>query len=151
LGQISKNYTTFYPKRCHKALKSMSLGSGIRNKSFPDPGVKKAPDPGSGSAKLESGIRSGSMWQGARLPCLWNPSELLCRLPSGDISRTVGADSGLKASRSCRAFSFSQSCHNNITVYVKVRYCTRCIRYGTVSIDLYGSGKTKIFKQTQVL
>jgi hypothetical protein len=30
----------------------MSLGSGIRNKPIPDPGVKKAPDPGSGSATL---------------------------------------------------------------------------------------------------
>ncbi len=30
----------------------MGLGSGIREKPIPDPGVKKAPDPGSGSAKL---------------------------------------------------------------------------------------------------
>jgi hypothetical protein len=30
----------------------MSLGSGIRKKPIPDPGVKKAPDPGSGSATL---------------------------------------------------------------------------------------------------
>jgi hypothetical protein len=38
----------------------MGLGSGIRDPGFgknlfwiPDPGVKKAPDPGSGSATLE--------------------------------------------------------------------------------------------------
>jgi hypothetical protein len=30
----------------------MDLGSGIRKKPIPDPGVKKAPDPGSGSATL---------------------------------------------------------------------------------------------------
>ncbi len=47
LGQISKNYRTFYPKNCHQAPENMSLGSRI-----PDPGVKKAPDPGSGSATL---------------------------------------------------------------------------------------------------
>jgi hypothetical protein len=31
----------------------MGLGSGIRKKPIPDPGVKKAPDPGSGSATLQ--------------------------------------------------------------------------------------------------
>ncbi len=30
----------------------MGLGSGIREKPIPDPGVKKAQDPGSGSATL---------------------------------------------------------------------------------------------------
>jgi hypothetical protein len=30
------------------ALKYMGFGSGIRKKPIPDPGVKKAPDPGSG-------------------------------------------------------------------------------------------------------
>jgi hypothetical protein len=59
MGQFSKNYRTFYPKNCHKALKNMDLGSGIRDPGsgknlfrIPDPGVKKAPDPGSGSATL---------------------------------------------------------------------------------------------------
>jgi hypothetical protein len=61
LGQFSKNYRTFYPKNCQKALKYMVLGSGIRKKPIPDPGsripdpgVKKhpIPDPGSGSATL---------------------------------------------------------------------------------------------------
>jgi hypothetical protein len=30
----------------------MGLGSGIRKRPIPDPGAKKAPDPGSGSATL---------------------------------------------------------------------------------------------------
>jgi hypothetical protein len=45
--QFSKNYRTSYPKNCQQALKNMGLGSGIRKQPFPDPGVKKAPDPGS--------------------------------------------------------------------------------------------------------
>jgi hypothetical protein len=60
---FTKNYCNFYPKNCHKALKNMGLGSGIRDprprirdpeKTFliPDPGVKNSPDPGSGSATL---------------------------------------------------------------------------------------------------
>jgi hypothetical protein len=54
LGQFSKKYRTFYQKNCQKALKNTVLGSGIRKKPIriPDPGVKKAPDPGSGSATL---------------------------------------------------------------------------------------------------
>ncbi len=72
---FSKNYRTyrtFYPENCHKALKNMGLGSGIRvprsgkNLSqIPDPGVKKAPDPGSripdpgsGSATLSASLCS---------------------------------------------------------------------------------------------
>ncbi len=35
----------------------MGWGSGIRKKPIPDPGVKKAPDPRSGSATLLSCIR----------------------------------------------------------------------------------------------
>jgi hypothetical protein len=45
---LTKNYSTFYPKICHYALKNNGLGSGIRDsglkKPIPDPGVKKAPD-----------------------------------------------------------------------------------------------------------
>jgi hypothetical protein len=61
LAQFSKNYRTFYSKNCHYALKNMGLGSEIRDPGSgknlfripdPDPGVKKAPDPGSGSATL---------------------------------------------------------------------------------------------------
>jgi hypothetical protein len=42
-----------------KIVKNMGLGCGIRKKPIPDPGIKKAPDPGSGSATLGSrlGIR----------------------------------------------------------------------------------------------
>ncbi len=49
----------FYPKNTQYTLKYMGLGSGIRDPGsgknlfrIPDPGVKKAPDPGSGSATL---------------------------------------------------------------------------------------------------
>jgi hypothetical protein len=60
LGQFSKNYRTFYPKICHLALKNMGLGSGILRNLFripdPVPGVKKAPDPGSGSATLHFSV-----------------------------------------------------------------------------------------------
>jgi hypothetical protein len=44
----------------------MGLGSGIRDPGsgknlfqIPDPGVKKAPDPGSGSATLSVSVKSG--------------------------------------------------------------------------------------------
>jgi hypothetical protein len=57
-GQIfSKNYRTFYPKKL--SLSSQKYGFGIRDPGsgknlfkIPDPGVKKAPDPRSGSATL---------------------------------------------------------------------------------------------------
>jgi hypothetical protein len=54
LGQFSKNYRTFYPKKCHQALKNMGLGSGIREKPIPvpRPRVKKAPDPRSATLLL---------------------------------------------------------------------------------------------------
>ncbi len=49
-------------KNCQKALKNMVLGSGIRDPGseknlfrIPDPGVKKEPYPGSGSALNQSG------------------------------------------------------------------------------------------------
>ncbi len=44
MGQFSKNFRSFNLKNCHKALKNMYLGSGIRNKPIPDPWI---PDPGS--------------------------------------------------------------------------------------------------------
>jgi hypothetical protein len=50
----------FTQKNVQYALKYMGLGSGIRDPGsgknlfrIPDPGVKKAPDPGSGSATLD--------------------------------------------------------------------------------------------------
>jgi hypothetical protein len=46
LGQFSKNYRTFNPKKL--SISSQKYGFGI-----PDPGVKEAPDPGSGSATLK--------------------------------------------------------------------------------------------------
>ncbi len=38
LGRFSKNYRTFNPKNCHKALKKMGWRSGIRKKPIPDSG-----------------------------------------------------------------------------------------------------------------
>jgi hypothetical protein len=35
--KFTKNYSTFYPKNCHYALKNMGLGSEIRKKPLPDP------------------------------------------------------------------------------------------------------------------
>jgi hypothetical protein len=54
LGQFSKNYRTFYPKIVTKLLKIWvwDPGSGKNLFQIPDPGVKEAPDPGSGSATL---------------------------------------------------------------------------------------------------
>jgi hypothetical protein len=61
LGQSTKHYRTFYSKNCHSSLKIIGLGSGIwdpisgktySGSRIPDPGVKKAPDPGSASASL---------------------------------------------------------------------------------------------------
>jgi hypothetical protein len=56
LAQFSKNYRTFYQKNCQKALTIWSWirdpRSGKNLFRIPDPGVKKAPDPGSGSATL---------------------------------------------------------------------------------------------------
>ncbi len=54
LGQFSKNYRTFYHKIVSKLSKLWvwDPGSGKNLFRIPDPGVKKAPDPGSGSATL---------------------------------------------------------------------------------------------------
>jgi hypothetical protein len=60
LGQFSKNYRTFYTKCSQKygfgnrdpGSKIRDPGSGKNLFLIPDPGVKKAPDPGSGSATL---------------------------------------------------------------------------------------------------
>jgi hypothetical protein len=68
LGQFSKNHRIFYQKICHPTLKNMGVDprSGIRDPGSeirdpeknlvripdPGPGVKKATDPGSGSATL---------------------------------------------------------------------------------------------------
>jgi hypothetical protein len=49
LGQFSKNYRTVYQKIVKKLFKiwSWDPGSGKNPFRIPDPGVKKAPDPGS--------------------------------------------------------------------------------------------------------
>ncbi len=77
LGEFSKNYRTFYflPKKLSLSSQKYGFGirdprsgirdprSGIRDKNLfriPDPGVKKAPDPGSGSATLSLAIIFGS-------------------------------------------------------------------------------------------
>jgi hypothetical protein len=54
LGQFFKNYLSFYPKNFPLALKIWvwDPGSGKNLFRISDPGVKKAPDPGSGSATL---------------------------------------------------------------------------------------------------
>ncbi len=59
MGQFLNNYRTFYPKKC-QVLKNMGLGSEIRKKPIPDPGVKKAPDPGSATLVMRSLI-AGSL------------------------------------------------------------------------------------------
>jgi hypothetical protein len=46
------DHGTRIQKSLSSKLNSMGLGSGIRKKPIPDPGVKKAPDPGSGSETL---------------------------------------------------------------------------------------------------
>jgi hypothetical protein len=58
LGQFSKNYRTFTQKIVNKLSKICiwDPGSGKNLFRIPDPGVKKAPDPGSGSATLSSAV-----------------------------------------------------------------------------------------------
>ncbi len=57
MGRFSKNYRTFYPKIVTKLSKIWvwiwDPGSGKNLFWTPDPGVKKAADPGSGSATLQ--------------------------------------------------------------------------------------------------
>jgi hypothetical protein len=60
LGQFSKNYgIELFTKQIAKKLFkiwSWDPGSGKNPFRIPDPGVKKAPDPGSGSATLQSDV-----------------------------------------------------------------------------------------------
>jgi hypothetical protein len=53
----------FSKKMVKKLLKIWSWDprSGIRKKPIPDPGVKKAPDPGSGSATLKKTLTRSSI------------------------------------------------------------------------------------------
>jgi hypothetical protein len=59
IRQIFKELLKFLPKKLSLIYKNMGLGSGIRDQGsgknllrIPDPGVKKASDPGSGTATL---------------------------------------------------------------------------------------------------
>ncbi len=54
LGQFSKNCKTFYPKVVTKLskIRVWDMGSGKNLFRIPDPGVKKAPDPGSATLLL---------------------------------------------------------------------------------------------------
>jgi hypothetical protein len=71
LGQFSENYRTFYPKIVTKLSKIWvwDLGSGKNLFRIPDPGVKKAPDPGSatllgGASAIETFVSSESKVKG---------------------------------------------------------------------------------------
>ncbi len=66
-----------FSKICHLALKNMDLGSGIRDPGsgknlfrIPDPGVKKAPDPGSGFATLTYAKFESSQYEQFQLAVL---------------------------------------------------------------------------------
>jgi hypothetical protein len=62
LGQFLKKYRTFYPKKSLSKIWVWDPGSEIRKKNLfriPDPGVKKAPDPGSGTLFIT--IRYGTL------------------------------------------------------------------------------------------
>jgi hypothetical protein len=58
LSKFLKNYKTFYPKKGQQALKLWvwNPGSGKNLYWIRNPGVKMAPDPGSGSATLDNFI-----------------------------------------------------------------------------------------------
>jgi hypothetical protein len=58
-------------------------GSEIRKKPLPDPGVKKAPDPGSGSATLVIRIRNEFFW-------IWIRILLKVSATTGSGSTTLG-------------------------------------------------------------
>jgi hypothetical protein len=47
LANFQRNYRTFYPKKLSISSQKYGLGSGKNLFRIPDPGVKKAPDPGS--------------------------------------------------------------------------------------------------------
>ncbi len=52
-GPIFKELLNFLPKKLSLSFQVWDPGSGKNLFPFPDPGVKKAPDPGSGSATLQ--------------------------------------------------------------------------------------------------
>jgi hypothetical protein len=70
----------------------MGLGSEIRKKPIPDPGVKKAPDPGSGSATMDE-ICSGVVLLGLLWPAMfatfWSEDSRARTLALGAMSTLV--------------------------------------------------------------
>jgi len=71
VGQFSKNYRTFYPNNCQSSSK---YGLGIRDPGdgtnpfrIPDPGVKKAPDPGAVLSLTVDKVIQSSLFQGRAL------------------------------------------------------------------------------------
>ncbi len=82
LGQFWKNYRIFLTKKL--SLSSQKYGFGIRDpeKSYsgswiPDPGVKKSPDPGSGSATLRCTLIQKSSSINPPIYFLFFPQHLL--------------------------------------------------------------------------
>ncbi len=66
---IKKNFWANFQKIIDLFTQKMGSGSGIRDPGsgknlfrIPDPGVKKAPDPGSGSATLASRLSATDLW-----------------------------------------------------------------------------------------
>ena len=71
MGQFSKNYRTFYPNNCQSSSK---YGLGIRDPGdgtnpfrIPDPGVKKAPDPGAVLSLTVDKVIQSSLFQAPAL------------------------------------------------------------------------------------
>ncbi len=96
LGQISKNYCFFLPQKLSLCSQKYEFGirdprSGIRNKPIPDPGsrgIKKAPDPGSGSATLYEIIRTRHFAKRANFLSLCHLCRICSTKHSGEV---VGA------------------------------------------------------------
>jgi hypothetical protein len=77
----------------------MGLGSGIRKKPIPDPGVKKASDPGSGSATLGIGLSYQPVVPWNRFLCSLNVlkfwlrfNESMVKKAAKEISRKNGRE-----------------------------------------------------------
>jgi len=56
LNQLAKNYSIFYPKKIVTSSPKYGLGIWDPKKPIPDPEIKEAPEPGSGSATLPTSI-----------------------------------------------------------------------------------------------
>ncbi len=96
-GPIFQELLKFLPKKLSPSLQKYGFGirdpgSGINLFRIPDPGVKKAPDPGSGSATLSFYLHwFGSPWSGAvnnEIDRDWNETLLSTR-PDPQLFKTV--------------------------------------------------------------